>query len=231
MATDSRYLVVGSKPWNRAVFDSSIATLPGDWSFAGDRETFDAVLNGPYRYVFFLHWSWRVPAEIVAGYECVNFHMADVPYGRGGSPLQNLLSRGHEHTVLTALRMTGELDAGPVYLKRGLCLRGTAEEVYVRATELAADMIAEIVRDDPVPVEQQGTPVVFTRRRAADSQVTAELGSLDDLHDFIRMLDAEGYPHAFVEAAGFRFELTRSARYHDRIVADVTITVPRRERA
>ncbi len=26
-------------------------------------------------------------------FECVCFHMTDVPYGRGGSPLQNLIIR------------------------------------------------------------------------------------------------------------------------------------------
>ena len=43
------------------------------------------------RYVFFLHWSWKIPAEIHTRFECVIFHMSDVPYGRGGSPLQNLI--------------------------------------------------------------------------------------------------------------------------------------------
>jgi methionyl-tRNA formyltransferase len=50
------------------------------------------------------------------------------------------------------------------------------------------------------------------------------LGNLQALHDFIRMLDAEGYPHAFLEHNGFRYTFRRAALYEGRIVADVTIT-------
>jgi methionyl-tRNA formyltransferase len=37
------------------------------------------------------------------------------------------------------------------------------------------------------------------------------------------MLDAEGYPRAFLEYGGFRLEFSRSALYDGRIVADVKI--------
>jgi methionyl-tRNA formyltransferase len=175
------------------------------------------------RFVFFLHWSWKVPAEILAAAECVCFHMADVPYGRGGSPLQNLVLRGHRETKLTALRMIETLDAGPVYDKQALSLEGTAEEIYIRATHLAAAMIRHMIETEPTPSAQQGTPVVFKRRVPSESAIPS-LETLASLHDFLRMLDAEGYPRAFLEHGGFRFEFSRAALYDGRIVADVTIT-------
>ena len=46
------------------------------------------------QFIFFPHWSFMIPPEVFQHYECVIFHMTDVPYGRGGSPLQNLISRG-----------------------------------------------------------------------------------------------------------------------------------------
>lgn len=52
------------------------------------------------------------------------------------------------------------------------------------------------------------------------------LPDLAALHDFIRMLDAEGYPHAFIEHGCFRLEFTRAALFGDRLVADVKITRP-----
>jgi methionyl-tRNA formyltransferase len=64
---------------------------------------------------------------------------------------------------------------------------------------------------------------IFKRRKPAESEVP-ELSSLSNLHDFIRMLDAEGYPKAFIKHQGFRYEFSRSALYDGRIVADVTIT-------
>jgi methionyl-tRNA formyltransferase len=67
------------------------------------------------RYVFFAHWSWKIPRAVYEAHECVIFHMTDVPFGRGGSPLQNLISRGIYETKLSALRCVEEMDAGPVY--------------------------------------------------------------------------------------------------------------------
>ena len=46
--------------------------------------------------------------------------MTDLPYGRGGSPLQNLIVRGHKHTMISAIKCVKELDAGPIYLKKPL---------------------------------------------------------------------------------------------------------------
>ena len=186
-----------------------------------------ALKNQPAVHIF-LHWSWKVPDEIINDYECECFHMTDFPYGRGGIPLQNLVIRGHRHSKLTALRMTQDIDAGPVYLKEDLCLEGNAEEIYIRAAYLAAEMIKCIIKDQPTPVPQVGEPTVFKRRKPEESEIP-ELDSLQALYDFIRMLDAEGYPRAFIGYRGFLYEFSRAALYDGRIVADVTIR-PLKER-
>ena len=219
------YLVAGCKPWNRRVYEESLSALPGKWHFIGSEKEFSVVSIEQLqpRYIFFLHWSCKVPAEIVDNFECVCFHMTDVPYGRGGSPLQNLIMRGHRETKLTALRMSGQFDAGPVYLKESLSLEGSAEEIFIRATELSAMMIQSIIREELQPVPQQGDVVNFKRRNQDQSQILG-LNSLQSLYDFIRMLDAEGYPRAFLRYEGFRLEFSRAALYDGRIVADVRIT-------
>jgi methionyl-tRNA formyltransferase len=224
-----RYIVAGCKSWHRRLFDEVLSKLTGDWHYVGGREDLSLtdVRELCPRYAFFLHWSWKVPPEILEEVECVCFHMTDVPYGRGGSPLQNLMARGHRDTKLTALRMTSELDAGPIYLKRNLSLEGGAEEIYLRASALSADMVKQIVRDEMQPTPQTGEPVNFKRRKPEESQI-ANLDSLERLHDLIRMLDAEGYPRAFLSHAGYRFEFSRSALYDGRIVADVCITAESR---
>jgi methionyl-tRNA formyltransferase len=220
-----KYLVVGCKPWNRRLFDESLQMLPGEWMYVDSAKalTLDFVRKLSPRYIFFLHWSWRVPEQIVRRFECVCFHMTDVPFGRGGSPLQNLIVRGHRETELTALRMTEEFDAGPVYRKDPLSIEGVAEEIYLRAGRLSAKMIKCIVREEMTPVPQEGKTVNFKRRTPPESEV-GHFSSLDALHDFIRMLDAEGYPRAFFHRRGMRFEFSRPALYDGRIVADVKIT-------
>jgi methionyl-tRNA formyltransferase len=149
--------------------------------------------------------------------------MADVPYGRGGSPLQNLVQRGHRDTKLTALRMVDEMDAGPVYAKEDLSLEGSAEEILIRQSRLSAVMMGRLIVDQPSPTPQTGEPLVFARRKPHESLVPA-VDSLERLHDFLRMLDGEGYPRAFLVHEGFRYEFSRANLYDGRIVADVTVT-------
>ncbi|MEM9116385.1 MAG: methionyl-tRNA formyltransferase [Cyanobacteria bacterium P01_F01_bin.56] len=224
MKADQKYIVVGSKDWNLSLFAAQDFDQR-QWLFIAAKEelTPEKVEAINPRYLFFLHWSWKVPEEIINHYECVCFHMTDVPYGRGGSPLQNLIMRGHQFTKLTALRMTHEFDAGPVYLKQDVGLGGNAEEIYMRITRLSFAMIEQIIREQPQPQPQTGEAVVFKRRQPADSELS-QVNSLEQMHDKIRMLDAEGYPPAFIEYEGFRFEFSRSALYGERVVADVIIT-------
>lgn len=219
------YLVAGRMPWNRRVFDEDVAPLPGRWEFIATPEelTAERLRALQPRYVFFMHWSWKVPDDICRDYECVNFHLTDVPYGRGGSPLQNLIQRGHHQSKLTALRMVDALDAGPVYAKEPLSLEGSAEEILIRQSRLSAVMIRDLIAREPAPVPQTGEPVVFARRKPAESQVPPLTG-LEQLHDFLRMLDGTGYPRAYIVHQGFRYEFSRANLYDGRVVADVTIT-------
>ncbi len=120
----TNYIVATVKPWNINTFERNRASLPGRWRLlTGKTELSMANLEAlAPRYVFFPHWPWRVPSDILSAYECVCFHMTDLPFGRGGSPLQNLILSKHVTTKVTALRMTDEIDAGPIYLKRDLAL-------------------------------------------------------------------------------------------------------------
>jgi methionyl-tRNA formyltransferase len=176
------------------------------------------------RFVFFPHWSWIIPAVVFERFECVIFHMSDVPFGRGGSPLQNLIDLGLDETWLSALRCDHELDAGPVYLKRHLSLLGSAEEILLRAAKLMEEMIATILDKQPTPEPQVGKPIVFKRRKPEQSNLHLET-SLERVHDMIRMLDAENYPHAFIELGKLRFEFTRASLFQDHVRADVRITL------
>lgn len=131
------FIVASYTPWSKKVFREKISGYSGKWHLFSEKEqlTLENVKKINPRYLFFLHWSWKVPKEIIKNYRCVCFYMTDVPYERGGSPLQNLIIRGHRTTKLTALKMAEAFDAGPVYLKKPLSLEGRAEEIYLRAND------------------------------------------------------------------------------------------------
>jgi methionyl-tRNA formyltransferase len=145
--------------------------------------------------------------------------MTDLPYGRGGSPLKNLIQRGHRSTQLTALRYVAELDARPNYLKRPVCLEGSASEILLRAAGLIEDMIQTIVTEECEPKPQQGDPVTFRRRTPGESDLMqAPIQHLNDFFDFIRMLDADGYPRAFLDIHDHRLEFSRVKLEPNRLV-------------
>ncbi len=173
-------------------------------------------------YVFFPHWSYLIPENIYTDFECVMFHMTDLPFGRGGSPLQNLIARGIYETQITAFRCIKELDAGPIYCKRPLSLYGTAEEIYMRAADTIADMIKWIIKNRPEPVSQEGESCFFPRRKPEESNIK-DLDCIQKLYDYIRMLDADGYPRAFLETEHFRMEFERASFKGEYIKADVII--------
>lgn len=219
------YIVAGSKPWNRDIFESKIQSYPGNWTLISNRDelNLETIQSINPVYIFFLHWSWIVPAEIVNQYDCVCFHMTDVPFGKGGSPLQNLIVRGFTETKLTALKMIESVDAGPVYVKRPLSLFGNAEEIYIRASEQSAEIILEIINTNLKPVPQEGEDLLFTRRKPEQSELPQD-STLEEVFNHIRMLDADGYPAAFLDVGNIRMEFKKANRYHKKITAEVTIT-------
>ena len=66
--------------------------------------------------------------------------------------------------------------------------------------------------------------MVFTRRKPEDSNI-GEVSDINQIYDYIRMLDAEGYPHAFIELSGIKYEFGRVSKKADgSLVADVKIS-------
>ena len=222
----SSLLLLSSRPWNSALAERLSRQLerPVESITKPDQLTVEAVAMIDPQWIFVPHWSHWIPETIWGSWPTVIFHMTDLPYGRGGSPLQNLIQRGHNSTMLTALRCGVELDAGDIYLKQPLSLQGSAEEIFLRADGLIEKMIERIVQEEPIAIPQQGEPVLFSRRTPAQSNLAnCTAGDMSAWYDHIRMLDAEGYPYAFLEMNGMRLELRRVCQRSDGLYADVRI--------
>lgn len=202
------FCVASVRPWNIAVFHERISNLPGRWHLISEKQnlTLDHLSDIRPDAIFFPHWNWKVPSEILDAYACVAFHAADLPFGRGGSPIQNLITLGHTDTKISALRMTDELDAGPIYLKKSLSLAGPAHEIFRRVAATVADMIKDMICNWPEPVPQEGHVTYFTRRTPLQSEIPSAPYDHTAIYDHIRMLDAPGYPNAFLEVGELRIE-------------------------
>ena len=204
----SRYIILSEKSWHKDLYEDLKKMLSNNsWSLIDSKK--DCNLENLNRLkpdkIFIPHWSYIIPSEIYEHYECIVFHMTDLPFGRGGSPLQNLISRGYKTTKISAIRVEEGLDTGDVYLKKNLDLDGNAAAIFLRATVIIKEMILEIIDKAIVAVPQVGEVVEFKRRKPADSNLI-ELTELEKLYDHIRMLDCEGYPSAFFETTNLKFE-------------------------
>ena len=208
-AVKPTYVFLTDKPWNDTAFSELERDSHANWVRLRSKEEFQLSKLKDLRpaKIFIPHWSHIIPVEIFNKFECIVFHMTDLPYGRGGSPLQNLIVRGHRNTKISALMVVKDLDAGPIYLKKDLNLDGSAGAIFKRASGLIKEIIEEIIENDIKPVPQVGNPEIFRRRKPKESNLE-NIRSVTEAFDHIRMLDAEGYPHAFAETEYLRFEFT-----------------------
>jgi len=187
--------------------------------------TYDNLKKINPTYVFFPHWSYIIPKDIHENFNCIIFHMTDLPFGRGGSPLQNLISRGIYETKISAIKCVKELDGGDIYLKREFSIKdGSANELYLKASSIISEMIDEIIKNNLKPVAQQGEVVEFKRRTPTMSNIK-ELNNLNKAYDYIRMLDAPGYPKAFLENDKLKYEFFDAKIEDGKLFAKVEIKV------
>jgi methionyl-tRNA formyltransferase len=118
--------------------------------------------------------------------------------------------------------MRGRNRCGTGLFKKKLSLEGRAEEIFIRANHIIEEMIVEILETNPQPEPQKGDVVRFTRRKPEDGNWDSA-GSIDEVYDYIRMLDAEGYPPAFVRVGNYKLEFSKASRKVNAVNASVRI--------
>ena len=86
-----------------------------------------------------------------------------------------------------------------------------AKTVSARFQGDAMDELIERFVDAPnEPTPQSGEVTLFARRKPAESEL-GTFADADALYDFIRMLDAEDYPRAFVRRGQLRLEFSNAS--------------------
>lgn len=224
-----KYILLTEKPWHKELFVKLKKTISGDWLMISNQEDFtisNLASISPSK-IFIPHWSYIIPKKIYSNFECIVFHMTDLPFGRGGSPLQNLIVRGFNDTKISAIRVEKGIDTGPIYLKKNLSLEGTAKEIHLRASKIMKEMIEQIIREKITSVPQKGKSLVFKRRKPEDGNI-ADLKNLKEVYDYIRMLDCEGYPPAFLEIGQFRLEFTQANFENENLTLNANVRITKK---
>lgn len=221
-----KYILLSEKKWHDNIF-LQLSERPGEiWLRIKNKDDFSLEFLNKFKpdKIFIPHWSHIIPSSIYNSFECVVFHMTDLPYGRGGSPLQNLIINGHITTKISALKVQKGIDTGDIYLKKKVSLNGTAYSIFKRSSLVIKKMIEQIIDEQITPTKQIGEVVLFKRRKPEDGNLV-NADDLNKIHDMIRMLDCPDYPNAFLELKNLRFEFYKSKKNNNKneITANVRI--------
>ena len=197
----NKYVLVDSKGWFEPIY---LGTLSENKKFyiINKKEdlNYEKLNDLSPKYVFFLHWNWKVDSKIHENFKCILFHTAPLPFGRGGSPIQNLILLGFKSSPVCAIKMIEEIDAGPIYLKEEVSLEGNLDEIFKRISKVISKMINKICSCKELnPTFQEDKNSVNFKRLTKDDNRLDFSSSLEHLYNQIRMVDGFDYPRAYIE--------------------------------
>ena len=176
--------------------------------------------------IFFPHWNWKIRDSILNSYLCIGFHATPLPYGRGGSPVQNMIVRGRKVSTVCAIKLESKLDSGPIYLKKNFKLNGRAEIIFEKIYKIIFSMIVTLIKKLPKPKKQLGKIYYFNRRKPDESNI-GNLKSLNKVYDHIRMLDTnfKDFPLAFVTTSNLIIKFKYAKKDKNFVIAKALIGI------
>jgi methionyl-tRNA formyltransferase len=203
-----------------------LKTTNNNWVFISEKndlvvENLDKITP---KKIFFLHWSFIVPKDVYNKYECVNFHTGNLPYGKGGSPIQNQIIDGITQSKINALKMSDDgLDAGPIYCSENITLQGNLYDIWNMMSKVTLKMILNIIDNNIQPIPQEKIQCDVYKRRKDNKIPFENTCELEKIYDFIRMLDEETYPNPFINIGNYKLSFSRASYNGKKILADVVI--------
>lgn len=138
-------------------------------------------------------------------------HAADLPKGRGWSPMTWQILDGKNRICMTLFEAAADVDAGPIYAQQWVELDGSELADEWRAKQVAVtqrlcmDWISGFPESAINPKIQFGEASYYPRRRAEDSRLDPDQ-SLREQFDILRVVDNQRYP-AFFEMNEERYQL------------------------
>ncbi len=169
----------------------------------------DKVLQYTDNYVdciVLIGWSWIIRDDTLKRFFCVGMHPSDLPFYRGGSPIQHQIIDGIEHTQISLMTISADgIDIGDIWCKEEWDLRGqTMYEILKNLTVSTERLLQSFFYSfrTIVPLKQDISKGTFYKRRKPDeSKVTWQQLSgmhLKDVYNLIRAL-GDPYPNIFIE--------------------------------
>jgi len=112
-----------------------------------------------------------IPKDILAvpRYGCLNVHPSLLPLWRGPSPVQYAILNGDKKTGVSLIKMTAELDAGPIFAQKETEIgsKENFQSLRDKLAELGAELLAEtllkLFAEKIFPMAQDNSKATYSR--------------------------------------------------------------------
>jgi methionyl-tRNA formyltransferase len=156
--------------------------------------------------IVFLGWSWIIPDKVTSKFLCLGMHPSDLPFYRGGSPIQHQIINGIKDTKVTLMTLSSEkIDGGDIWLKNDLSLEGDSiDDVFKNIIYSTIKLLKLFFDEYPniTPwVQDLNKGSYYKRRKKNESKVLlSDISSmnLEELYNKARCL-TDPYPNLFIE--------------------------------
>lgn len=164
-------------------------------------------LNGDY--LFLISCTDIVGDDVFSRYQhCIVIHEADLPNGRGWSPLAWQILEGKNDIVVSAIKCAYPVDSGDIIMQSVIKLDGSElydeihEKSFLAKSELALSIINNKCR---IATPQFGAPSYYRRRKPDDSELSMEK-TIAQQFDLLRICEPR-FP-AFINHRGHKYTVT-----------------------
>ena len=142
--------------------------------------------------------------------ESINVHPSLLPLWRGASPIQSSILNGDTKTGISLIRMTSELDAGPVFAvaetfidpeENALALSSRLANMSAR---LITDNIVEIVNKNLLPNEQKHQKATYAPKLTKQDAIINWTRPAPEILKKIKAFNPWPIAHSILEQKNFR---------------------------
>lgn len=198
-----KYLFVSYRDWALKIFDN---IKDERWSHISTTEELSQIHPSTYNLIFFVGWSEIISDRIIRENNSICLHPSDLPYYRGGSPIQHQIQSGESKSKISFFIMNDKLDAGDIVSQVQFSLEGNLSNVFDSIIDSASKEIPKIVErfesKNLTQIQQASYPYrPHKRRKPEHSEIKVSdllYLSAKEIHDKIRSLQ-DPYPNAYIK--------------------------------
>jgi methionyl-tRNA formyltransferase len=178
-----------------------------------DRENvFATIKNLSPDLLITIAYAGLIPQKIldIPHCESINVHPSLLPLWRGASPIQSSILNGDTKTGISLIRMTSELDAGPVFAvaetfidpeENALALSSRLANMSAR---LITDNIVEIVNKSLLPNEQKHQKATYAPKLTKQDAIINWTRPAPEILKKIKAFNPWPIAHSMLEQKNFR---------------------------